>query len=115
MFEDELSRFSQIMGMKAHNISSAGTLPIGLLSLHPETSPSGPKMVVQIDYTEFTTYSQQLKKSLDAYESVVDWVRVWNDSFGTYVAHLSGPLAAVFDNSHGKRSETHTRRSALLP
>ncbi|RAR07966.1 hypothetical protein DDE83_006211 [Stemphylium lycopersici] len=100
MFEDELSRFSQVMGIKAHHISSTGTLAIGLLILRPETSPSGPKLVVEIDNTKLTAYAQQLKTSLDACESVLDWVRVWNDAFGTYAAHLFGPLAAVFDKSH---------------
>jgi hypothetical protein len=31
---------------------------------------------------------------------VLDWVRIWNSTVGTYAAHLFGPLANVFGKAH---------------
>jgi hypothetical protein len=41
-----------------------------------------------------------MKMKLSACSTVLEWVNMWNDTVGTYAAHLFGPLAHVFGKPH---------------
>ena len=45
-------------------------------------------------------YARSVKKQLEACKTVLDWVRVWNDTIGTYATHLFGPLSNIMGKEH---------------
>ena len=55
---------------------------------------------VTINTEKVTLYAQQLKFQLSTCPTVLEWIRVWNASIGTYASHLFGPLANVFGKPH---------------
>jgi hypothetical protein len=50
--------------------------------------------------SKVVTYACSVKTQLNNCTNVLEWVRVWNKTVGTYQAHLFGPLANVFGNPH---------------
>jgi hypothetical protein len=49
---------------------------------------------------EVVTYARSVKQQLNTCITMLDWVRVWNNTVGTYQTHLFGPLANVFGEAH---------------
>ncbi|KAG9202804.1 hypothetical protein G6514_004058 [Epicoccum nigrum] len=72
--------------------SEPGSLHIGFLDL---TGSS-----VTIDRSEVEAYAIRTKKLLSSQTTFYDWVRVWNNTLGTYSAHLFGPLIDGFGKPH---------------
>ncbi|KAH7384488.1 hypothetical protein BKA66DRAFT_441064 [Pyrenochaeta sp. MPI-SDFR-AT-0127] len=98
---EQISKFATIMGMALKDIdTSSGKLAIGCLSMDtPSASPTAPACFI-IDNSAVDVYSHHVKKQLSMCTTVLDWIRIWNSSVGTYAAHLFGPLAEIFGKSH---------------
>jgi hypothetical protein len=88
-YERQIAKFADAMGLDVVYPSSQS---IGLLTFEHGT-PS-------IKVREVVAYALRVKKQLNACSTVLDWVRVWNSTAGTYAAHLFGPLANVMGKGH---------------
>jgi hypothetical protein len=88
-YEDQVSEFAHAMGL---NVTCDMRHSIGLLGIDTRG--------VVIEEYKVTSYARGIKKQLDACTTVLDWVRVWNGTVGTYAAHLFGPLADVLGKAH---------------
>lgn len=86
LYRYEVRKFANIMGLE---VEMEDTQSIGLLSLD-----------TGIDSNQVITYAHRVKKQLQSCKSVLEWVGLWNNSIGTYAAHLFGPLANVFGKAH---------------
>jgi len=86
LYQFEVSKFANIMGLEVEMEDSQS---IGLLSLD-----------TGIDTNQVITYAHRIKKQLQDCKSVLEWVGLWNNTLGTYAAHLFGPLANVFGKAH---------------
>jgi hypothetical protein len=84
-----VDEFASIMGLTA---TFALEQEIGLVGI----TPSG----LILDDDKILSYARGIKKRLGSCTSVLEWVRIWNSTAGTYAAHLFGPLAEVFGKSH---------------
>lgn len=69
-----------------------GSLHIGFLDL---TGSS-----VTINRSEVEAYAIRTKKLLSSQTTLYDWIRVWNNTLGTYSAHHFGPLIDGFGKPH---------------
>ena len=99
--EMEFARFCDIMGFKSYDTCSTGELSIGFLKFNFQASAS-PKSstTLGIDHTKVAEYAKQVKKRLDACSSVLEWIHEWNETIGTYAAHLFGTLTDTFGATH---------------
>jgi hypothetical protein len=88
-FEDEVTKFADIMSL---NVSVEEDPCIGFVIMEGDGT--------RINESGVDTYARLVKEQLKSCNTVLDWVRVWNDTVGTYAAHLFGPLAEIFDKSH---------------
>jgi len=88
-YEAEVSAFADTMGL---DVSFKQTLSIGFLQLNPGS--------VSIDETQIKPYAWGIKKQLRACPTMLEWVRVWNETAGTYAAHLFGPPSNIFGKAH---------------
>jgi hypothetical protein len=93
--QEEITKFSKIMNMDYSILP--GSLPIGNLVLQRQPSAQSS---FQISNAEVECYAHRMKKQLDTCSTVLEWIRVWNNTVGTYAAHLFGPLAQVFGSTH---------------
>ncbi|KAI4944046.1 hypothetical protein J4E91_008901 [Alternaria rosae] len=99
--EQEAARFSDIMGLKLRNTSSIGRLSIGLLTMGSQGSLSlDESEELGVDEIKVALYATHVGARLKACSTVLEWIREWNETVGTYAAHLFGPLANVFDAAH---------------
>jgi hypothetical protein len=98
---EEMTQFCEIMGLKMHDDCANGKLSIGFLTVDLQpSSPKGTTTTFKIDGDKVTAYAYRMKKTLGACSTVIEWVNTWNDTAGTYAAHLFGPLADVFGKPH---------------
>lgn len=88
-YETQVSAFADVMGLE---VSFKQNLSIGFLQLNPGSS--------DIDESRVKPYAYSTKKQLDACSSMLEWVRVWNGTVGTYASHLFGPPSNIFGKSH---------------
>ena len=88
-FEAQVADFAEKLGLQ---VSFRQTQAIGFLDL---ATP-----FITIEDNKVVQYARRVKKQLSACTTMLDWVRVWNSTAGTYAAHLFGPLADVFGKSH---------------
>jgi hypothetical protein len=86
LYQYEVRAFANIMGLE---VEMEETQSIGLLSLD-----------TGIETDKVVTYAHRIKKQLQGCNSVLEWVGLWNNTIGTYAAHLFGPLANVFGKAH---------------
>ncbi|KAF1957047.1 hypothetical protein CC80DRAFT_535009 [Byssothecium circinans] len=70
--------------------------PIGFVNLHANADVVN----LTLDFTAITAYANLVKKQLASCSTTISWIRVWNNTIGTYAAHLFGPLANVMGKSH---------------
>ncbi|KAH7082992.1 hypothetical protein BKA63DRAFT_501997 [Paraphoma chrysanthemicola] len=84
-----IDEFASIMGL---NATFALEQEIGLVNI----TTSG--LVLEND--KIAAYAGGIKKRLSTCTTVLEWVRVWNSTAGTYAAHLFGPLAEIFGKPH---------------
>jgi len=105
--EMELARFCDIMGLKSYDTCSTGELSIGFLKFNFQTSTS-PKSstILEIDHTKVAEYIHEVKKRLDTCSSVLEWIREWNKTIGTYAAHLFGTPTDNFGATHREAVRT---------
>ncbi|KAI4682966.1 uncharacterized protein J4E84_006868 [Alternaria hordeiaustralica] len=109
--EQEALRFSDIMGLKLRNTSSIGGLSIGLLTMGSQGSLSFDKSEESsVDDIQVALYATHVEARLKACSTVLEWIREWNDTVGTYAAQLFGPLANVFDAAHRDAVKSAYRR-----
>lgn len=85
-YKEQVTNFANVMGLE---VELEDEQSIGFFNL--ETGIESPKVIA---------YAHHVKKQLQACKSVLDWVRVWNSTAGTYAAHLFGPLAEIFGKAH---------------
>jgi hypothetical protein len=98
---EETNRFSELMGLEAHDTCANGKLSIGCLTLDVQvSSPEGTMSAFKIDDDKVTAYAHRTKTELGACKTVIDWVTKWNKTAGRYAAHLFGPLANAFGKPH---------------
>ncbi|CAN9203983.1 unnamed protein product [Alternaria alternata] len=114
--EEAIVRFSQVMGMKFRSFSSGDELSVGFLTINLRTtSPHDTSIIVGIDDSEVALYAANAKLRLKSCSTVLEWVREWNDTVGTYAAHLFGPLANVFNEEHREMiKETYRRIHSIV-
>ncbi|KAI4638795.1 hypothetical protein J4E93_009823 [Alternaria ventricosa] len=109
--EQEAARFSDIMGLKLRNASSIGGLSIGLLTMGLQGSLCLDKSrELGVDETKVALYATHVEARLKICSTVLEWIREWNDTVGTYAAQLFGPLANVFDAAHRDAVKSAYRR-----
>jgi hypothetical protein len=96
--DEEIAKFSEVMGLKTHEICAPGMLSIGFLTLDLNSPVSS--VLSSIADAKVTAYAQRTKTNLEACATVLEWVNVWNSTVGTYAAHLFGPLADVLGKRH---------------
>jgi hypothetical protein len=84
-YEDQVAEFAKTMGL---TVTTDTVQSIGLLSMTAQG--------ITIEIPKVSSYAHSVKKQLDACTTVLDWVRIWNGTVGTYASHLFGPLANVF-------------------
>ena len=90
---EELRKFSSHTKLEFDIVpTEPGSLDIGFLNL---TGSS-----VTINRSEVEAYAIRTKESLSSQTTLYDWIRVWNDTLGTYSAHLFGPLIDGFGKPH---------------
>ncbi|OAL06282.1 hypothetical protein IQ06DRAFT_290270 [Phaeosphaeriaceae sp. SRC1lsM3a] len=89
LFEEQALRFADVMGL---DISFERSRSLGLLTFADDN--------ISINDREADAYAHIVKKQLDACTTVFDWVRVWNNTIGTYAAHLFGPLSKIMGKAH---------------
>ncbi|KAF2130585.1 hypothetical protein P153DRAFT_395980 [Dothidotthia symphoricarpi CBS 119687] len=97
---DAICQFVGVMGLKLDEKHATDELSIGFLTLRPRGAQSAPYSSFNVMTSKVETYAHRTKKRLAACKTVLEWVRVWNSSVGTYAAHLFGPPAEVFGQSH---------------
>jgi hypothetical protein len=84
-YENQVAKFAKALGL---TVTVDTVQSIGLLSMNAQG--------MTIESSKVSLYAHSVKKQLDACTTVLDWVRVWNDTAGTYAPHLFGPIANVF-------------------
>jgi hypothetical protein len=84
-YENQVAKFAKALGL---TVTVDTIQSIGLLSMNAQG--------MTIESSKVSLYAHSVKKELDACTTVLDWVRVWNDTAGTYAPHLFGPIANVF-------------------
>lgn len=113
---EQITKFAAIMGMPLKKMDiCGGRLAIGCLAMDtlPTTPSSTPSF--KIDSSMVEAYAHHIKKQLATCTSVLEWIRIWNSSAGTYGAHLFGPLADVLGKSHlGSVKDAYTRIFAII-
>ncbi|KAF1845188.1 uncharacterized protein K460DRAFT_366074 [Cucurbitaria berberidis CBS 394.84] len=98
---EETESFAGLMGLKLKGLyPGGGKLVIGCLAMDTMSTSPAETASFAIDNSMVIAYAHRVKKELDACLAVLDWVRVWNSTAGTYASHLFGPLAAVFGKAH---------------
>jgi hypothetical protein len=114
--EDVIVQFSKVMGLKWRSRSSADELSVGFLTIDLQTNSShGTSIIVGIDDSKVALYAANAKLRLKSCSTVLEWVREWNDTVGTYAAHLFGPLANVFNEEHREMiKETYRRIHSIV-
>jgi hypothetical protein len=88
-YKAEVAQFTSVMGLE---INAGQAQSIGLLSIDTHGTT--------IKEYKIGAYAHRIKKQLDDCTTVLDWVRVWNSTAGTYAAHLFGPPAFVLGKPH---------------
>lgn len=88
-YEQQVAKFANALGL---HVTFERAQSIGFLSIDARGAI--------IDDHKVSTYARNIKQQLDACTAVLDWVRVWNSTAGTYASHLFGPLADVFGKAH---------------
>ncbi|KAF2110593.1 hypothetical protein BDV96DRAFT_615154 [Lophiotrema nucula] len=102
-----LTNFATAMGLDLELDSEA----IGFMKF--DSSDLNPKLT--IDTSQVEQYAYRVKKQLAACTSVLEWVRLWNHSIGTYASHFFGPLANVFGKEHLDRvTEQYNRMYEII-
>ena len=100
-FGKEAARFSDTMGLKLRDTLSTGGLSIGVLTMGSSGSLSlDTTEELRVDNVKVALYATHVGARLKACSTVLEWVREWNDTVGTYAAQLFGPIANVFDATH---------------
>ncbi|KAF2193488.1 hypothetical protein K469DRAFT_712250 [Zopfia rhizophila CBS 207.26] len=95
---EAMVKFGDVMGLSFNLLTDPNeigkTRSIGFLLFDHLTS------TFHIDDTQVEPYAKRVKKQLATCTTVIDWVRTWNATIGTYASHLFGPLANVFGKPH---------------
>lgn len=112
--EEVIVDFSNVMGLKFRSLFSTDKLSIGFLDIDLQVnSPHG--IEVGIDDSKVALYAANASLRLKSCSTVLEWVHEWNDTVGTYAAHLLGPLANVFNKEHtGMIKATYRRIYSIV-
>ncbi|KAJ4295452.1 hypothetical protein N0V90_007464 [Kalmusia sp. IMI 367209] len=92
---DEIENFAKIMGLDVSTNNLFDGESIGFVTFDRKKSNR-----VALDSVKVAGYARRIKKQLSACSTVLEWVRTWNNTIGTFAPHLFGPLANVFGKSH---------------
>ncbi|KAI8935346.1 hypothetical protein NX059_007931 [Plenodomus lindquistii] len=91
---EEIDRFAHVMGLCLNSTQDFSKLSIGFLDMCDDTG------AFHIHKPRVISYAHNTKKKLETCPTVLDWIRTWNDSLGTYPAHLFGPLTDSLGEPH---------------
>ncbi|KAF2649673.1 hypothetical protein K491DRAFT_697913 [Lophiostoma macrostomum CBS 122681] len=72
-----------------------GSVSIGHLNLGFDET-----VKIEINNDLVDSQARRVAKQLSKRSTVLEWVRTWNHTMGSYAAHLFGPLASVMGTSH---------------
>ncbi|KAL2009640.1 hypothetical protein VTN00DRAFT_5447 [Thermoascus crustaceus] len=102
--EDPIIRDPKVAAMLPN-----GPVTIGFLNLDPR---SGNWV---IDQKQVDAHVAQLRKQLDACDSVLSWVKTWNSCIGRFFSHTFGEPAYCFGRQHvDSILETYERMQRIL-
>lgn len=90
-----ISEFGKVFGL-AHSIAPIENTTIGATTF---TITDG-KATISLNNDKVNSFAQSTKKQLDNCDSVLDWVRTWNSTVGTYASHLFGPITHAIGKPH---------------
>lgn len=90
----EIEQFASVMGLSLDHCQGSRELKIGLLALNDGTG------MMHVEMPKVVQYAYRTKEQLDTCDTVLEWIRVWNDTIGSYIAHLFGPLAEGLGRTH---------------
>ncbi|KAF2243813.1 hypothetical protein BU26DRAFT_523389 [Trematosphaeria pertusa] len=114
--QDEVIRFAKATGLPAE-VTKPLHVQIGFLNIH--VGPEGPEEPEPVSFSiidaEVEAYARRVKKQLAACGTVFEWIRIWNNTVGTYASHLFGPLANVFGKAHLEAvTQAHNRMLDII-
>jgi hypothetical protein len=101
----------------AMNLSMTVSEPVGEGSISIGYLDLGFDKTLRMDINKdlVGTHARRVKKQLASCATVLDWVRTWNNTMGTYAAHLFGPLANVMGSAHLQAVKTaYTRMFKII-
>ncbi|KAF2643568.1 hypothetical protein P280DRAFT_255975 [Massarina eburnea CBS 473.64] len=92
---EEISHFAHVMGLEVIT-GPISNESIGFINLtaHTDVVTHG------LSTTKIEAHARRIKKQLASCTTVIEWIRTWNATMGTYSPHLFGPLANVFGKAH---------------
>ena len=95
--EEEINKFESIMKLSFIGWPRSYT-HIGALLMGSQSSLQ--PLPFTIDETMLGNFAFSTKHSLGECTTILEWIRVWNSTVGTYAAHLFGPLANAMGSTH---------------
>lgn len=90
-----ITDFAQVFGID-HSISSMHDTTIGATTF---TLIDG-KATIELNDDRIEEFAHSAQKQLAACTNVLDWIRTWNSTIGTYASHLFGPLSRGIGKPH---------------
>jgi hypothetical protein len=93
--EEEINRFESIMMLFFTGFP--GNLNIGALRMK---CPPSLTSTFAISQNLLEIFASRTRYDLERCTTILEWIRVWNSTAGTYAAHLFGPLANVLGSTH---------------
>ncbi|KAF2737014.1 hypothetical protein EJ04DRAFT_510583 [Polyplosphaeria fusca] len=96
-FVDAISQFKRTMGLETDHEIAWGPISIGFLDFKWYLADP---VNFKINMSRVEVEACWVKKQLSACTTILEWIRVWNETMGIYAAHNFGPLAEVFGKAH---------------
>ncbi|KAF2468596.1 uncharacterized protein BDR25DRAFT_304987 [Lindgomyces ingoldianus] len=97
MAEEAFFKFETVTGLRSGPSGLMYGAKVGFLDFPPVNHAP---VTINIDNHKVEAYARRVKKQLTACTTVVDWIRTWNSTIGTYADDKFGPLANVFGKHH---------------
>lgn len=98
--QEQVTKFADIMGLNVATSNTLNKALIGFVVLTADEDQPGTGVSHGINDALARAYALRVKKQLSACPTVVEWIRTWNSTVGTYAPHLFGPLANILGKAH---------------
>lgn len=92
---EAIAKFSESFGL-THKTTDMSNTTIGAITLEVKEGESS----ISINNDKVDAHAYRVKKQLSACTGVLDWIRTWNSTIGTYASHLFGPLTNSIGRPH---------------